>query len=146
MKIISNIRFEKTCPDYWSVMAIPYDAKEIYLPGSIEFVPVMQLATYACACCMVELIEVPPSVSKIETKAFWNCDNLNQIWFKGTPNFHRDSFVNCPNLEAIYFSENIMTMHRTVLEFLRDNKIVLKCYKGSNIEELADLGCLVEVF
>ena len=66
-------------------------------------------------------IVIPASVNKIESDAFYGCDSLNTVYFKGTKDQWNDiNFTECEH--GNHPSENY-----TSLKYLKDNNITVVC-------------------
>ena len=67
--------------DHAAVMEIDGDPQIVEIPEQIDGVPVTELAEYLFSGKSCQVIRIPLGVQKIGRYGFYNCRNLEELWF-----------------------------------------------------------------
>ena len=67
--------------DHATVMEIDGDPQIVEIPEQIDGVPVTELAEYLFSGKSCQVIRIPLGVRKIGRYGFYNCRNLEELWF-----------------------------------------------------------------
>ena len=67
--------------DHAAVMEIDGDPQIVEIPEQIDGVPVTELAEYLFSGKSCQVIRIPLGVRKIGRYGFYNCRNLEELWF-----------------------------------------------------------------
>ena len=76
----SGLTFEMK-GDYAIVTEIDGDPQIVEIPEKIEGIPVTELAEYLFSGKSCQIIRIPSGVRKIGRYGFYNCRNLEELWF-----------------------------------------------------------------
>lgn len=67
--------------DHAIVMEMEGDPQVIEIPEAVDHVPVRELAEYLFSGKNCQIIRIPSGVKKIGRYGFYNCRNLEELWF-----------------------------------------------------------------
>ena len=67
--------------DHAIVMEMEGDPQVIEIPEAVDHVPVTELAEYLFSGKNCQIIRIPSGVKKIGRYGFYNCRNLEELWF-----------------------------------------------------------------
>lgn len=67
--------------DHAIVMEMEGDPQVIEIPEAVDHVPVIELAEYLFSGKNCQIIRIPSGVKKIGRYGFYNCRNLEELWF-----------------------------------------------------------------
>lgn len=83
---IEDFKIEKRAIGYTISEYTGYDST-VKIPAEINDKEIKNIGDYAFAACInLETIELPNTITEILPNAFYRCDSLKEIIFKGTKN------------------------------------------------------------
>ena len=85
-----------------------YGRNKLFAGCSTTVIPpsVRTIGNFAFAGCGITDLVLPPTVTRIESSAFWNCKNLKSVTIPSSVTMiERNPFADCENLSSIKVSE-----------------------------------------
>lgn len=95
------------------------DVEDLIIPSSYKGVPVAGIGEEAFSSKQaIKFITLPPSVERIETKAFFNCDGVERIWLaEGLEEIGNSAFGSLESIDKITLPDSLRTIGAQAFAF-----------------------------
>ena len=100
--------------DHATVMEIDGDPQIVEIPEQIDGVPVTELAEYLFSGKSCQVIRIPLGVRKIGRYGFYNCRNLEELWFSSDfTDLGSGTFTGCHRIRRMEEEQKWLDMNLT---------------------------------